>query len=263
MLQVVIWNKLSEGEKKQLLQKLLVLNKTLCHGQIGAEFFKYTIMDDTDVLILSRDAETRRTYSVKTKKVRSRSAIRGSTYTARPTLSKTMKSTRRNNTPKELAGSIRGFVSIKDKDDSYYINLVCRAPSTRASTRSVRMEDPGKAIINKVSELARRAGKPAVTLSALPHVIGYYYKVFGYKIDGKPSDKGDRNSALEKFMPLLKSEYQGNMEEFLEDYSMSYSKIKNNPIVKAYNMMTLGQPGKIPAQAKKIAVDGLHMTLGL
>jgi hypothetical protein len=69
-------------------------------------------MNDTDLLLISRDSETRRTYRVQTKKVRS---IRGSTtikpYSSRPSLSKTMKSTRKyNNSPKELGGSIRGFV---------------------------------------------------------------------------------------------------------------------------------------------------------
>jgi hypothetical protein len=125
------------------------------------------------------------------------------------------------------------------------------------------MEDPGKALINKVSELARRDGKKTVTLSALPHVIGYYYKVFGYTIDQEPSYKDDRNVALDRFLRLLKSEYEGKMDEFLEDYSMSYAKIKNNDIVKNYNILTLGQVGKIPARAKKIAIDGLHMTLTL
>ena len=265
MLQVIEWKTLNLSEQKKLLRSLLPLNSTLCHGQIGSEFFKLTMMNDTDILIISRDAETRKTYRVQTKK-RSRSVVRGSsntrTYTARPSLSKSMKLTRKNS-PVELSGSIRGFVSIKDTGASYYINLVCRAPSARMGTRSVRMEDTGKALINKVSELARSAGKPTVTLSALPHVIGYYYKVFGYKIDSEASNRGDRNAALEKFMPLLKSEYNGNMEAFLEDYNMSYSKIKKNDIVINYNLLTLGQPGQVPAKAKKIAIDGLHMTLVL
>ena len=272
MIQIIVWKKLDGEEQDELLNSLSRLNSILCHGQIGDEFFKDTITKETDILIISRDESTRKS------------------YTTRPSMSKTLKRTKkkysiqttqtrnrrkhslnryskRKTSPMKQSGSIRGFVSIKGIGNSYYINLVCRAPSARIAKRSNKSEDPGKSMINKVKELAEKNNKiHTVTLSALPHVIGYYYKVFGYRIDTQASDISDRNEALKSFLLLLKTDYNsGSMEQFLEEYKGSYSKLKknNSELVKQYNILTLGKIGKQTGLAKKIDVDGLHMTLQL
>ena len=72
-----------------------------------------------------------------------------------------------------------------------YIHLVCRAPSSRMTTRRNKSIKRGKDIMVDIINFAKEKGCRKVKLSALFHVVGYYYKVLGFRFSKKNNRYSD------------------------------------------------------------------------
>ena len=82
-------------------------------------------------------------------------------------------------------------ISGKGRNKQCYIHLVCRAPSTRMQTRRRKQIKKGKDIMNDIINFAKKKGCRKVKLSALFHVVGYYYKVLGFRFSKKNNRYSD------------------------------------------------------------------------
>lgn len=108
--------------------------------------------------------------------------------------------------------SIRGYCfcitgTDKREDKFLKIDVICRAQSTRMNTRSETCIPRGKDIIQSVHQLAMDLGCNYVKLNALPHVIGYYYKCFGYRFMkhcNEDPDKYVTKNDINDYMKILK-----------------------------------------------------------
>ena len=91
-------------------------------------------------------------------------------------------------------GSIGGFASVIEKENSLYIDLVCNKsvsrPMTLTSVSATNLS--GKDIIDKVIEKAKEKNKRFVDLSSVQDKISYYRHLnFGFREDTK-SRRADR-----------------------------------------------------------------------
>ena len=82
-------------------------------------------------------------------------------------------------------------ISGRGKKRQCYIHLVCRAPSTRMKTRRGKIIKRGKDIMLDIINFAKEKNCKKVKLSALFHVVGYYYKVLGFRFAKKNNRYSD------------------------------------------------------------------------
>ena len=81
--------------------------------------------------------------------------------------------------------AIRGIcifdISKSGRNKQAYIHLICRAPSTRMTTRRAPTVKRGADIMRGIIEYAKNRGCKRIKLSALYHVVGYYYSKLGFR----------------------------------------------------------------------------------
>ena len=82
-------------------------------------------------------------------------------------------------------GALRGFLFATIKTDSkgkkyLYIDIVCAGPSTRMKLKG-HISVTGRSLIQETFKIANAIDCDYIKLSAIPEVITYYHKVFGFR----------------------------------------------------------------------------------
>ena len=82
-------------------------------------------------------------------------------------------------------GALRGFLFATIKTDSkgkkyLYIDIVCAGPSTRMKLKGL-ISVTGRSLIQETFKIANAIDCDYIKLSAIPEVITYYHKVFGFR----------------------------------------------------------------------------------
>lgn len=82
-------------------------------------------------------------------------------------------------------GALRGFLFATIKTDGkgkkyLYIDIVCAGPSTRMKLKG-HISVTGRSLIQETFKIANAVNCDYIKLSAIPEVITYYHKVFGFR----------------------------------------------------------------------------------
>ena len=92
-------------------------------------------------------------------------------------------------------GALRGFLFATIKTDSkgkkyLYIDIVCAGPSTRMKLKG-HISVTGRSLIQESIKIANAIDCDYIKLSAIPEVITYYHKVFGFRFIKQCGDTED------------------------------------------------------------------------
>ena len=92
-------------------------------------------------------------------------------------------------------GALRGFLFATIKTDSkgkkyLYIDIVCAGPSTRMKLKG-HISVTGRSLIQETFKIANAVNCDYIKLSAIPEVITYYHKVFGFRFIKQCGDTED------------------------------------------------------------------------
>ena len=79
--------------------------------------------------------------------------------------------------------NVRGFCCVQKRSNYLYIDLICNVGYHSMKTRSSENKLGGKAMIEKVYELAASLGIRDVRLSSVEKVLPYYYKKQGFEFE--------------------------------------------------------------------------------
>lgn len=93
---------------------------------------------------------------------------------------------------------VRGFCCVQKKSNYLYIDLICNVGYHSMKTRSSENKLGGKAMIEKVYELAASLGIRDVRLSSVEKVLPYYYKKQGFEFE-----RPDRRNKYSKLVDKL------------------------------------------------------------